>query len=71
MFLFCRVSRSALGPTQYPTQKILSYFFPKINRQERETLITATFAEKDREIISRRKSKENNNNPMDSICNVQ
>ena len=68
MFLFFRVFVSDLGPTQLPTQWILSYFSPKVNRQEREALITVNFHDNESEII---KScpiiRENNNILVDSI----
>jgi len=61
MFLFFKVFISALGPTQLPTQWILSYFSQTVNRQEREAVINVNFHDNECEIIkSRWKIKENN-----------
>jgi hypothetical protein len=68
MFLFFRMFISVLGPNQLPTQWILSYFSQKVNRQEREAVITVNFHDNESEIIkSCPKIRENNNIHVDSI----
>lgn len=67
MFLFFMVFISSFRPTQLPTQRIMSYFSPKVNRQERVAVITVNFHDTEREIIkSCLKIRENNIN-VDSI----